>query len=106
MGNLERQQQMSIIMDKTDKIAFKLFCENHHLDHTQEQPGDEFTESFLGTYSSFENFVSYTFEEMNEVAEHVRKYIDYESMANDWEQSGDYWYETVENDCYVFDGRC
>jgi len=102
MANSERQQQMTYVMDETDKIAFRLFCENIHLDHKEEKPDQEFIDSFLGTYKSFQDFVIYTFESIYEVPEFVSHYVDYESMANDWEASGEYWYETVGKDCYVF----
>ena len=106
MGNSERQKLMNVFMDKTDRIAFKMFCKNKHLDYTQEQPGDDFEQAFLGTYSSFKNFVAYTFEQVYEIPEHISHYINYEAMASDWEQSGDYWYKTVGKDCYVFVECC
>jgi len=83
-----------------DAQAFKHYLYNHHEDQSVlnlddwTSRYDDFRDAYQGC-RPFAEFVEETFTDCNEIPEHLQAYIDWASMARDWELSGDFW--TVED---------
>ena len=62
-------------------------------------------DSYLGEYESLRDYVMESVD-VSDVPEHILMYIDYDSMARDWELSGDIIvFETGYRQVHVFSSR-
>ena len=79
--------------DDNEWEAFGDYLENQHENEMMEydaQTITNFRDAYRGWWQTFQEFVAQTFEETNDIPEHLTNYIDYKAVARDWEH--DYWY--------------
>jgi antirestriction protein len=60
-----------------------------------EEDIDIFRDCYAGEYESVEDYVEEVTRECQEIPEWVDYYIDWKSMARDWQMSGDIWSDEV-----------
>ena len=60
---------------------------------------------YLGVFDSVADYVQEITEETTEIPDHLRGYIDYESMARDMELNGDIFTVELEGDVHIFANR-
>jgi antirestriction protein len=86
-------------VDESERGAWDAWLANGNTDDS----ADEFRDAYAGEWSSLEDYAEDVTRDCNDIPEWVDCYIDWESMARDWEYSGDVWTATASGGSfYVF----
>lgn len=98
--SIEEVNKMALFIEEHDALGAAVLS---HWCGDLEDAEKALEESYYGQYSSLADYAQCFTEETSEVPKHLEFYIDYESMANDWEMSGDiYTIETAHDEVHVF----
>ena len=97
--------------EPTDTDAYEAFLKNEHKklgdlidEDTYLEKLEEFNNFYIGYFDTFEEFVEQDIRETNghHIPEWLDRHIDWSSLANDYQCSGDYWHTTIGNWTHVF----
>jgi antirestriction protein len=82
-----------LLVDEDERDAFLVYCDNMmvSLSEIDEAVVQDFREAYAGQWYKLSDFVAETVEDIDNIPEPYRYYIDYEAMARDWELNGDVW---------------
>ena len=95
-------QEIALFLEEYGALGAELF--NHYSNLEEAQKAID--EAYYGCYGSAADYVQQLTEETNNVPEHLKYYIDYERMAEDWRMSGDiFTIETSSDEVHIFSGH-
>jgi hypothetical protein len=80
------------------------YIDNYGFDDIDDTLG-EMEDRYHGCFESYSDYArNYLVQYGNEIPEYIQNYIDYERMANDFEQAGDVTVFEISNELYFFGG--
>ena len=88
-------------VDESEREAWEAYVSNVGAEYAD---GDGFRDAFAGEYHSVAEYVEEVVTECNEIPSFLEYYVDWVSMARDWELNGDVWIERTTNGYFVFRG--
>jgi antirestriction protein len=90
-------------VDESERGAWDAYVSNVGVDYVDY---DDFRDSFAGEYSSIADYAEEVTTDCYDVPTYLEYYIDWDSMARDWELSGDIWTERSDSGYTVYVFRC
>ena len=84
--DLEKVVEVARMIEEHGKLAAKLVS---HLSGDVSEAARVLEEDYIGVYESVADYVEEFSRQCHEIPEWLEFYIDWESMADDWEMSGD-----------------
>lgn len=76
-------------IDESEREAWEIYISNGY-----DADADWFREHYLGcSWDSPEDYVEECVRDSENIPDSISYYIDWESMARDWELNGDFWYD-------------
>lgn len=88
-------------VDESEREAFEVWLNVYG---GERDDADGFRDAYCGEYYKPEDYVEEIVRECYDIPEWVEYYIDWASMARDWELNGDIYTETCVSGVYVFRG--
>ena len=99
---IESAQKTALFIEEHGKLAAELL--NYYSDLEEAQ--NAINDLYHGQYDSVEDYARQFTEDTSDIPTHLASYIDYESMARDWEMSGDIVsFELAHGEVHIFSGH-
>lgn len=92
------ETQLPDEVDESEREAFDIWVANGN----DSDDGDGFRDAYCGQWFDVADYVEDLCSDTEDIPSWLEYYVDWKSMARDWELNGDIWTETTASGIHVF----